>query len=67
MQKWRINALPIGDMLDSQSPFLELQDVITFGKNDVKLEGSVLKDNPPMINVLMRVQDSFRCIPINVD
>ena len=48
-KKWRINALPIGDALDSQSTLLELQEVITFGKGDVKLiakvrlEGSVPK------------------------
>jgi hypothetical protein len=27
-QKWRINALPIGDALDSQCILLELQEVI---------------------------------------
>ena len=73
VQKWRINALPIGDALDSQSPLLELQEVITFGKGDVRLiaevrlEGSVPKDNPPMINILTRAQDSLRCVPIDVD
>jgi hypothetical protein len=71
--KWRINALPIGDTLDSQGPLLELQQVITFGKDDVRLiaevrlEGFISKDNPPMINVLTRAHDSFRCVPINVD
>ena len=72
VQKWRINASPIRDALDSQSPFLELQEVITFGKGDVRLivevrlESSVPMDNPPMIYVLTRAQYSFGCVPINV-
>ena len=37
VQKWRINALLIGDALDSQSPLLELQEVIIFGEKDVRL------------------------------
>lgn len=63
--KWRIDVLPIGHTLDSESPLLELQEIITFGKGDVRLiaeirlEGLVPKDNPPMINVLTRAQDSF--------
>lgn len=63
--KWRIDVLPIGHTLDSESPLLELQEIITFGKCDVRLiaeirlEGLVPKDNPPMINVLTRAQDSF--------
>ena len=32
VQKWRINTLPIGDALDSQSPLLELQEVYTLAK-----------------------------------
>jgi hypothetical protein len=73
VQKWRINALSIGDTLDSQGPFLELQELITFGKGDVRLiakvrlKGSIPKDNPPMINVLTRTHESFRRVPINVD
>ena len=73
VQKWRINAILIGDALDSHSPLLEPQEVITFGKCNVrliaeaKLEGSVPKDNPPKINVLTRVQDSLGCVPIDVD
>jgi len=71
--KWRIDVLPIGHTLDSESPLLELQEIITFGKGDVRLiaevriEGLVPKDNPPMINVLTRAQDSFRCVPVNVN
>ena len=67
-----MNALPIGDTLDSKSPLLKLQEVITFGKDDVRviaevrLEGSVPKENPPMINVLTRAQDNVGCVPINV-
>jgi hypothetical protein len=73
VQKWRINALPIGDALDNQSPLLELQEVITFDKGnvrliaEVRLEGFVPTDNPPMINVLTRAQNSLGCVPINVD
>jgi hypothetical protein len=73
MQKWRINALLIGDTLDSESALLELQEIITFGKRDIRLIAEVRlerpfpKDNPPMINVLMRAQDSFRCVTINVN
>ena len=60
VKKWKIHAIPIGDALDSQSPLLELQEVITFGKGvvrliaEVRLEGSVPKDNPPTINVFTR-------------
>jgi hypothetical protein len=63
--KWRIDILLIGHTLDSESPLLELQEIITFGKYDVRLiaevrlEGLVPKDNPPMINVLTRAHDSL--------
>ena len=73
VQKWRILAIPIGNALDSQSPLLELQEVITFDKGDVrliaevKLEGSIPKNNPPMINILMRAQNRLGCVPIDVD
>ena len=72
-KKWRISALPIGDALDSQSTLLELQEVITFGKGDVRLiaeirlYGSVPKENPPVINIFTRAQDSFRRVPIDID
>ncbi len=64
-KKWKISVLPIGDPLDSQSTLLELQEVITFGKRDVRLiaevrlEGFVPKENPPVINILTRTQDSL--------
>ena len=70
--KLRMNALPIGDTLDSNNPLLKLQDVMTIGKDDVmviaevRFEGSVLKENHPMINVFTRVQDNVGCVPINV-
>jgi len=73
VQRRRIDALPICNALDSESPLLELREFITFGKGDVslvaeiRLEGSIPKDNPPMINILTRAQDSLGCIPINVD
>jgi hypothetical protein len=63
--KRRIDVLPIGDTLDSESPFLELQKIITFGKGndmmiaEVRLEGLVPKYNSPMLNVLTRPHDSF--------
>ena len=37
VQKWKINALRIGDALDSHSSLFKLQEVITFGKGDVRL------------------------------
>jgi hypothetical protein len=46
---------------------------MTLGKSNVMLivevrpEGSVPKDNPPMINVLTRAQDSLGCIPIDLN
>ena len=58
--KWRIDVLPIGHTLDSESPLLELQEIITFDKGDVRLiaevrlEGSVPKENPPVINIFTR-------------
>jgi hypothetical protein len=58
--KKRIDILSIRHMLDSESPLLELQEIITFGKSDVRLiaevrlQGLVPKNNPPMINVLTR-------------
>ena len=67
-----MKALPIGHAIDSKSPLLKLQEVITFGKDNVmviakvRLEGFVPKENPSMINVLTRAQDSVRCVPINV-
>lgn len=73
VQRRRIDALPICNALDSECPLLKLREVITFGKGDVRviaeirLEGSIPKDNPPMINILTRAQDSLGCIPINVD
>ena len=72
-QIWKISVLPIGDAFDSQSMLLKLQVVITFGKRDVKiiaevrLEGFVPKENPPMINILTSAQDSFGCVPIDID
>ena len=72
VSKWMMKALLIGHAFDSKSPLLKLQEVITFGKDNIKVitevrfEGSVSKENPPMINVFTRVQDSDRCIPINV-
>ena len=72
-KKWKISVLPIGDPLDSQSTLLELQEVITFGKRDVRLiaevrlEGFVPKENPPVINILTRTQDSLWCVPIDID
>jgi hypothetical protein len=63
--KRRIDVLPIGHTLDSKSPFLKLQEIITFGKGDdkmiaeVRLEGLVPKYNSPMLNVFTRAQDSF--------
>jgi hypothetical protein len=47
--KRRIDVLPIGHTLDSESPFLELQEIITFGKGndrviaEVRFEGLVPK------------------------
>ena len=72
-RKRRISALPIGNALDSQSTLLNLQEVFTFGKGDVRLiakvrlEGSFPKENPPVINILTRAQDSLRCVPIDID
>ena len=72
-QKWRISALPIGYALDSQSTLFELQEVITFGKGDirliaeVRLEGSVPKENPPVMNIFTRAQYSLRCVPIDIN
>jgi hypothetical protein len=63
--KKRIDVLPIGYTLDSESPLLELQEIITFGKGndrliaEVRLEGLVPKYNSPMLNVLTRAYDSF--------
>ena len=63
--KRRIDVLPIGHTLDSESPLLELQEIITFGKGndrliaEVRLEGLVPKYNSPMLNVLTRAHDSF--------
>ena len=59
-------------MFDSKSPLFKLQEVITFDKDnvrviaEVRLEGFVPKENPPMINVFTRAQDSLRCVPINI-
>ena len=72
-RKWRIKALPIGNALDRLSTLLELQKVITFGKGnvrliaEVRLEGSVPKENPPVINIFMRAQDSLRRVPIDIN
>jgi hypothetical protein len=63
--KKRIDVLPIGDTLDSESLLLELQEIITFGKDNIRLiaevrfEGLVPKYNSPMLNVLTRAYDSF--------
>jgi hypothetical protein len=63
--KRRIDVLPIGHTLDSESSLFELQEIITFGKGnvrliaEVRLEGLVPKYNSPMLNVFTRAHDSF--------
>jgi hypothetical protein len=63
--KRRIDILPIGDTLDSESTLLEFQEIIPFGKGndrmiaEVRFEGLVPKYNSPMLNVLTRAHDSF--------
>jgi hypothetical protein len=46
-----MNAVPIGNAFDSKSPLLKFQEIITFGKDNVRviakvrLEGFVPKEN----------------------
>jgi hypothetical protein len=39
--KWRIDVLRIGRTFTSESPLLELQEIITFDKGDVRLIAEV--------------------------
>ena len=59
-KKSRISILSIGNTLDSQSTLLKLQEIVTFGKRDVRfiagvrLKDFVPKENPPVSKQAIR-------------
>ena len=68
-----MNIIPVSNAFDSYGAFVELHEVKAFNKFQISLvikvhpESIVPQIEPPMLNIIGRLQNSLRRIPVDVD